>query len=219
MAIRRRPYVLVTGFEPYGGVERNPSGELAVELATMHDLPARIEAEVLPVVFRKAGARIRARLLEEPPDIVLLLGLAWGAKALTFERLGINLFAGGPDNEGGTFEETSIVSGAPAAYFATIPVRDVLARLDAEGVPARESFFAGRYCCNEVLFTALHVCAERSLGTRVGFVHLPRFPEQGERDGGVARDVQRNGLRLTLSLLVEQWCAQVDVRWSVDDGG
>jgi pyroglutamyl-peptidase len=203
------PQVLITGFEPFGGGDRNPSAELARELGGRHGLAADIRAEVLPVVFRKASAAMRDLIADTRPDIVFAMGLAGGAATLRVERIGANYFSAGPDNEGNRYEDEEVVPRGPAAYFSTFPIPRMLAASRECGVPARDSLSAGSYCCNEVLYAALHTCAEMSSdvldGPRVGFVHLPAFPEMVGEGGGpsMARDVQFEGLRAMLAALID----------------
>lgn len=197
--------VLITGFEPFGGGDRNPSGELAIELANGHGFSAEARGEVLPVVFRAASAAMRGLITETRPDVVLALGLAGGATTLRVERIGVNFFRGGPDNAGDRYEDEEVVPGGPPAYFSTFPISELLTASRERGVPARDSLSAGSYCCNEVLYTALHACAEEAIPARVGFVHLPRFPEMvGEGTGAsMARDVQFRALQAMLGVLIE----------------
>ncbi len=198
------PRVLITGFEPFGGGDRNPSGELALELRDQHGLPADVTAEVLPVVFRKASAIVRALITDTRPAIVFAMGLAGSDAALHVERRGVNYFRGGPDNEGRSYGGEEIVEGGPEAYPSTFPVARLLDASRQCGVPARDSRSAGSYCCNEVLYTALHTCAEESIDAAVGFVHLPAFPAMvGEGGASMACEMQFEGLRAMLAALVD----------------
>jgi pyroglutamyl-peptidase len=58
------------------------------------------------------------------------------------------------------------------------PAKRVLSALRRVGVPARESFDAGRHCCNHILFTALWLARTEGLATRCGFLHLPFLESQ-----------------------------------------
>jgi len=68
--------------------------------------------------------RLTRLFVEERPDAVLCLGQAGGRRALTPERVAVNLMdARIPDNEGAQPEDEPVIPGAPAAYFATLPVK------------------------------------------------------------------------------------------------
>src|SRR6185295_18052974 len=64
----------------------------------------------------------------------------------------------------------------PPAYFATLPLPDILQALLADGVPAYVSNTAGTYLCNQTMYSTLHRLAGRGHPTRAGFVHLPLLP-------------------------------------------
>ncbi len=192
------PSVLIAGFEPFGGDERNPSGELALEIAAAHTLKARVQGHVLPVVFQEASRRIQSLIKREEPEVALLTGLAAGSSALALERVGVNYF------HEGEHRDEKIIPDAPDAYFSPFPVTQLVEALRSEGVPARASLSAGSYCCNEVLFAGLHTAASLGLKTRVGFVHLPYLPKQAEGRGvdSMPRALQRKGLELILARLL-----------------
>ncbi|MDA1192499.1 MAG: pyroglutamyl-peptidase I [Candidatus Poribacteria bacterium] len=196
--------LLITGFEPFGGRDRNPSSDLAEALSQTPDADAEIVAATLPVVFRAASSTIRALIRERRPDIVLMLGLAGGASSLRVERIGVNFFRG-TDNTGVAYDSEPIVPNAPDAYFSTLPVTAMIQAARDVGVPARDSFSAGTYCCNEVLYAALHTCATEFPATKAGFIHLPLLPDQTiESDSpSMAWETQLNGLRQILYALVE----------------
>ena len=81
--------ILITGFEPFGGEDINPSWE-AVERLRAPEGTELVKLR-LPVVFREAGEQLAAALAREQPDLVLCIGQAAGRAAITPERLGVNL--------------------------------------------------------------------------------------------------------------------------------
>ena len=66
----------------------------------------------------------------------------------------------------------------PAAYFATVPVEKMSQAIREAGIPATVSNSAGAFVCNDVLYSLLHHYA--GAATRVGFLHVPYIPEQGD---------------------------------------
>src|SRR5438067_375518 len=66
--------VLVTGFEPFGPWQRNPSGETARHLDGATIVDAEITGLVLPVSFKRVSAPLLAAIDELRPDMVLNLG-------------------------------------------------------------------------------------------------------------------------------------------------
>ena len=67
-----------------------------------------------------------------------------------------------PDARGDVLRGGACRAGGPAAHFATLPLRAILAALTAEGIPAYLSYTAGTYLCNYTLYTTLHAIAERA---------------------------------------------------------
>ncbi|HHI00138.1 MAG TPA: pyroglutamyl-peptidase I [Thermococcus litoralis] len=170
--------VLVTGFEPFGGEKINPSWEAVKEL------PKKIEgAEIvkhqLPVSFKRVREKLPALIDDVKPDVVILTGQAGGRVNITVERVAINIMdARMEDNEGYKPEDEPIFENAPAAYFATIPVKRVVKALRENKIPAMVSNTAGTYVCNTAMYTALHHISSNGLKAKAGFIHVPYIPEQ-----------------------------------------
>lgn len=170
--------LLITGFEPFDGKQINPSW-LAVE-----QLPDTVGDFMLcklriPTVYAKAAAMVLETADRFQPDVILSVGVAGGRDAVTPERIAVNIRdARIADNEGNHPQGDLVVSGAPAAYFATVPVKEMAAAIRARWIPGAVSNTAGTYVCNDVFFTLLHHYAGTE--TNVGFVHVPYLPEQGD---------------------------------------
>ena len=172
-----RKMLLITGFDPFGGSSVNPAWE------AVKALPDRIgEYELcklqIPTVFGVAAQNVLDALRERIPDVVLCVGQAGGREAVTPERIAVNIRdARIPDNRGNWPEGEFVVSEGPAAYFSTVPVKEMAAAIVAVGLPGMVSNSAGAFVCNDTLYTLLH--RFRGTSTRVGFVHVPWLPEQG----------------------------------------
>ncbi|WP_193753624.1 pyroglutamyl-peptidase I [Microbacterium testaceum] len=196
--------ILLTGFEPFAGDATNPSGDAVRLVAERWSGPGTLVAEVLPVVFAEASARLAALIRAHSPDVVLAVGLAGGRRGLTPERVAINLAdARIPDNAGQQPLDRPIVEGAPAAYFTTLPVKAMTAAIAAAGIPASLSHSAGTFVCNQVMFTALHETADAD-GIRAGFLHVPYAAENAPDrvDSLPLGDIVR-GLEVALRIAVD----------------
>ncbi len=166
--------VLLTGFEPFAGAADNPSRRAVLALADDPPPGMRLLPLVLPVSYRAAGPALTAALRAHRPDIVLATGLAGGRAGLSVERVAINVDdATIADNEGERRIDAPVVAGAPAAYFATLPIKAVAAAIRSAGVPAQVSQTAGTFLCNHVFYHACHFAAAAAPWLRAGFVHLP----------------------------------------------
>jgi pyroglutamyl-peptidase len=150
--------VLVTGFEPFGENDVNPSQLVAEAL----------DGVVLPVSYERAAAELHRAIEERTPDFVVSFGLAADRTAVTVERFAHNLDEGATtDNDGTPGSGEPIDPAGPLALGSTLPVDAIVAALNAEGIPAEVSRDAGGYLCNHVFYRL------RSAGVDGGFVHLP----------------------------------------------
>lgn len=164
--------VLLTGFEPFGGDAVNPSA-LAVHLAAAEwDGPEVLVTAVLPVAFAGAAEALEELLDAHEPDVVIAVGLAGGRSGITVERIAVNLVdARIPDNDGDQPIDEPSLTDAPAAVFASLPVKAIVHDASAAGIPISLSMTAGTFVCNHVFFHAAVWADDR--GHRAGFIHVP----------------------------------------------
>lgn len=168
--------LLITGFDPFGGETVNPSWE-AVRLLPERIGAYRLVKQQLPTVYGRAAEVAIAKAEEISPDAIVCIGQAGKRAAVTPEVIGINLREGSiPDNAGVLLTDTPIDPQGPAAYFATLPVRDMVEAIRAASLPASLSYSAGAFVCNDLLYSLLHRFRGTSLP--IGFIHVPFLPEQ-----------------------------------------
>ncbi len=194
--------ILLTGFEPFGGEQINPSWEVAKALDGQKIDGVNIIARMLPCAFGEALKVLQQSLDELNPVLVLALGQAGGRSDFSIERIAINIDdARIADNAGAQPIDQQVVDGAPAAYFSTLPIKTMVAGLRAAGHPASVSQTAGTFVCNHVFFGLQH--ALHGSGVRSGFMHLPLLPAQAAKLAGqpsMALDQMLAGVRLALEL-------------------
>jgi len=170
--------VLVTGFTPFGGESINPSWQIASSLPS-HIGGAEVRRLEVPTVFSRAIKVVTREIDKHKPVIVLCLGQAGGRAALTLERVAININdAVIADNAGIQPIDKPIVRNAPAAYFATLPIKAMLAAIQKLNLPASISNTAGTFVCNHLLYGVLHHLAKKQHTIRAGFMHVPYLPAQ-----------------------------------------
>ncbi len=185
--------ILVTGFEPFNGGAVNPSEQIVYRLTA----PAGVSLvkEILPVEFRRSKARLQELFREHRPDIVLSIGQAGGRPEISVERVAINVDSvkssdGSrllPDNAGETPVDEAIEADGAAAYFATLPLWQMVEAIQEKGIPAGISNSAGTYVCNHVMYVNLHQAAVQYPQMKAGFIHVPFLPEQIEQREDRAR--------------------------------
>ena len=171
--------ILVTGFEPFGSEDRNPSAEVVEALP---DAVGTIELikMVLPVERYTCADLVKQAIEEHRPDAVLSIGQAGGRPAISVERVAVNLDDYRiDDNAGNQPQEEPVVPGGPDAYFTNIPVADMAKAIRmAANVPAFPSLSAGTFVCNHLMYSVRHWIEEQGLPTRFCFIHVPWLPEQ-----------------------------------------
>jgi pyroglutamyl-peptidase len=170
-------HILVTGFEPFGGDAVNPSQELAKAVDGRAIGTLVVRSLVLPVQHEAARDIVAAELDADGLASVVQLGLAGGRARVSLERVAVNVMDyQQPDAAGDVKRDEACVPGGPPAYWSTLPLRQILAELAAQGIPAHLSYTAGAYLCNFAMYTTLHALAERGRTIPAGFVHLPYLP-------------------------------------------
>lgn len=178
--------ILVTGFDPFGGNDINPSLEVLKRLPDSIDEATLIKLEV-PTVFHQS-----ARILEEAmtlyrPDVVICIGQAGGRTEVTPERVAINQDdASIPDNNGYQPIDDSIREDGQPAYFSTLPIKAIVEAIRKVGIPASVSNTAGTFVCNHLMYQALYLADKKFHQTKAGFIHIPFIPEQVVGKIGVA---------------------------------
>ena len=157
-----RKTLLISGFEPFGTESRNPSWE-AVDALPDQIGDLTLEKRLLPVEYGRAADLLTAAANELRPAAILCVGLAAGRDAVTPEAIGVNVRdASIPDNAGRSAEGEPIDPDGPAA---------IAKGFRAAGVPAKLSYTAGTYVCNDLLYTLLRRFSGSDV--RVAFVHIP----------------------------------------------
>lgn len=196
--------LLLTAFEPFDDSGINSSLEACH--AFLRGGPGDVRFLTLPVVYGEDTRRMEEALAEESADAILHCGQSGGG-VVCVERFALNWrYAASPLEQvrAGCAEHYALEAG-PAAYFATWDADAVVAALRAAEVPARASAHAGVYLCNHVLYHSLHRAAHQPAPPRVGFLHLPRLPEQLSEE---ERHAEAPSLPLaTLQQAVEIACA------------
>ena len=170
--------VLLTGFDPFGGDKVNPATEAVKRVSGNVNGVEVVKIEV-PTVFHKSIDVVAKAIEEEKPDAVLCIGQAGGRAELTPERVAINLDdARIADNEGNQPIDVKVFEDGEPAYFATLPIKAMVAAIRNAGIPSSVSNTAGTFVCNHLMYGVLYTLAKKYPGVRGGFMHVPFIPEQ-----------------------------------------
>lgn len=192
-----RQKLLITGFEPFGKVDMNPSWE-AVKRLPMTIGNYELMKLQTPTVFGLAAEMTLDAAKAFSPDVILSVGLAGKRDSVTPEVVAINLRdASIADNAGNEPQDEPVIAGGQNAYFSTVPGRAIVQAVKKEGIPCAISYSAGVYVCNDLFYTLLHHYYETA--TRVGFIHVPPLPEQAEKNrSGMPLDVIVQALEIAV---------------------
>ena len=170
--------LLLTAFDPFGGETINPALEAVKLVSEQLDTVTVIKLEI-PTVFHKSLDILTEAIHTHQPDAVLCVGQAGGRPAITPERVAINIDdAGIPDNDGNQPIDQTIFSDGAPAYFATLPIKAMVAHIREQGIPAKISNTAGTFVCNHLMYGLLYTLDKYYPQTKGGFVHVPFIPSQ-----------------------------------------
>ena len=170
--------ILITGFDPFGGETVNPAYE-AVKLLPDTIAGAEIIKLEVPTRFHRAGAVLENAMQRHKPDAVICVGQAGGRAAITPEKVAINLMDGRiQDNAGYQPVDVPIREDGETAYFTSLPVKAMVQKIRAAGIPAALSYTAGSFVCNSLMYTLLYLIDRQYPAMRGGFIHVPYAMEQ-----------------------------------------
>jgi pyroglutamyl-peptidase len=201
--------ILLTGFEPFDGSLVNPSEGVMHALADESIPGMTLVTALLPVTMERGPQVLLDAFSTVHPQAVLCLGQASRRAVLSIERLAVNLLDFRiPDNAGVQAQDQLIVSEGPAAYFTTLPVREIYEAIKEQGIPAALSLSAGTYLCNQVTYVLMHHLHSQKLNIPAGFIHLPALPQQAAQMKGsipsMSLETMIKGIRIALNVLIKE---------------
>ncbi len=170
--------VLISGFDPFGQDEVNPSIE-AVKLLpdTIGDIEV-IKVE-LPTVAYKCVAKMKEQIALHQPDVIINVGQAAGRDKISIERVALNVNDFRiPDNANQTYVDEAIYEDGENAYFASLPIKHIYETLITKGYRAEVSNSAGTFVCNHIMYAMLYYLNKEEIACKSGFVHIPLLPQQ-----------------------------------------
>jgi pyroglutamyl-peptidase len=188
--------VLLTGFEPFGGLDRNPSQEI-VELIAMREFGKSISVhvETLKTEYIRSAQRITEVMDAFQPDVVLGLGVAVETDTVRLERFARNVNDSPKvDNAGELRRGERIAADGPDAYASGLPLHELQATLSAKHPRVVISHDAGAFVCNHVFYTASHYAKKVLSRPACGFIHVPLHDIQRDRSRGYLPSTELAGI-------------------------
>jgi len=176
--VKPKGTILLTGYEPFFDMKRNPSIEACRALDGRSFDGYKVAVEEMPMDYTRIREIIESHIDRYRPTAVVCTGLSSRGTAIALERVAINVgSAEGPSNFGYKQLDQPLNPEGPVGYWTTLPIRALLEELGKAGIPATLSNSAGTYGCNQVFYHLMDYLAWRNLHIPAGFIHVPRLPE------------------------------------------
>jgi pyroglutamyl-peptidase len=186
--------ILITGFGGFLLNNENPTIEV-LKLLPKRIYGHQIIVAELPVVYDECFDVLLPLIEKYKPEIIINLGLAGGRKAISLERVALNINdSKSPDNNGNIFLDKPVILTGENAYFSTLPLKKIMKRIQIKKIPVEISNTAGLYVCNNLMYHVLHYLSQNNLDVKAGFVHVPFMDEQ---------EAAKNNNSLKLAIILE----------------
>ncbi len=162
------PDILVSGFEAFGGRTENASWKLAEEIAKA--FPQEVRTLQVPVIW---GAPLNTINNAKPlPQVWIAFGE--GTPEFQIETIAHNVRGRYPDNNGTKPVTPDVVKDAEPELTQPAKVDALAEALTQAGFPTHVSQSAGRYICEEMLYSLLHEQKQHPEALKlVLFIHVP----------------------------------------------
>jgi len=199
--------LLFTGFEPFGGRDKNPSIEACRLNEGKKYHGYKVVVEEIPLRYHEIQGVIEQYIEEYDPAAVVSTGQG-GGTGLAVERVAVNIASARmPYNCGYTPMDETLNAAGPAAYFSTLPFRQLVETMREKMVPARISNSAGAYGCNQIFYHLMDYVLKENRDIPAGFIHVASTPDQVlERRGSASMslDLTAKGLSIVAEELARR---------------
>ena len=166
---------LVTGFDAFGKLSKNPSQAIVEELAKL-DLGEELDTLTMKTCCQEGWGALKKKLAgkSKAPEVLVMLGLAEGRKTISLERFALNIRDYRiPDNKKHQPLDEVIDKKAPDAIKSALPLAQMAKHLTKSGYPTEVSNHAGAFVCNDLYFNALNFRRVNGYPKVALFVHIP----------------------------------------------
>lgn len=198
--------VLLTGFEPFGGSDINPSIMACRKFEDKTIQGYLIKVSEIPLRYNEIKDTIESLIKQEQPKAVICTGQS-PRPEISLERVAINIadISKSAYNCGSIPNNEILVKEAPAGYFSTLPLQQIKTELELNKIPVNISNSAGTYGCNQIFYHLMHFISEENLNIPAGFVHVPSLPEQvvGKNIPSMSLELIANALGIIINLAIQ----------------
>ena len=159
--------ILITAFEPFGGLPQNVSEEALNKISTKYD------KIVLPVSYNRVKETLINKINSSDYDFVICLGQASSIKTINVEKFAINYTRSLiEDNDHELRESGKVLEEDNNINITNLNIEKMVKELKTP-VPINLSVSAGSYICNSAYYVALGLMNGQAL-----FIHLPLYKGQ-----------------------------------------
>lgn len=172
--------ILVTGFDPFGSLKSNISGELATNIDGNSFLDTKIVGRVLRTSFESVSQDLPRILTSISPTLVVMLGLDASGSNVKLETQAHNTVQSFiPDNDGALVSDLHIQADGPAVISTIVDTSFVKNYLHRNNISCSISTNAGTFVCNYAYYLALY---ELTLNKNIPviFTHIPTSIENAD---------------------------------------
>ena len=208
--IRIMESLLLTGFEPFGDYKINPSEIIAQELDGKTFTKIKVIGKSIPLRYTEIKPIIVNLINEINPIIIINMGQA-PRSMISIERVAINLadVSKTAYNCDSKPDDEILVKEGPAAYFSTLPVKQLAKHLQNNDIPCQVSNTAGTFGCNQIMYHTLNHLdiSSKIKSVLAGFIHLPLLPEQvvsSPQTSSMSLDLMKKAIILVIEFLEKQ---------------
>lgn len=177
--------MIITGFGPFGTIEKNPSWALAQEVAKR----CGVDAVELPTSYSRGVIALQSAMYADP--LIIMFGYASSVDGLRVESQAHNMVKSvQADVDGCVMTDHRQDGGGPEIRPVGFPVDQLSAAIEAAGCDVQISDSAGGYVCNWVFYAALG-----RADTIASFIHVGNRVDEEVIRGAVAATCWLNDYR------------------------
>lgn len=198
--------IILTGFEPFGGSDVNPS-IVACQAFNKKIIDGyKIKAIEIPLRYNEIKKSIERILTEEKPEIVICTGQS-SRSVISLERIAINI---------DSIEESAYSCGTKPideildvngkeGYFSTLPIRKIKECLEENKIPCEISNSAGTFGCNKIFYHLMQFINNNEINIPAGFIHVPSLPEQviGKNSPSMTLELTIHALEIAITTTIK----------------
>ncbi len=198
--------IILTGFEPFGGSNVNPS-TLACQVLDKKTIEGyEVKAIEIPLRYKEIKQTIESILIKEKPEILICTGQSTRS-VISLERIAINIASLEKSAYGcGTKPKDEILeTNGREGYFSTLPIRKIKDYLEENMIPCEISNSAGTFGCNQIFYHLMHFINNNEINIPAGFIHVPSLPEQviGKNIPSMTLELIIQALKMSLITIIK----------------